>query len=76
MYASVDFNKLDTSEDLWQDKHVWSIKTQEEFKKWFEGYMSANKEARKDLMRIPTTNKKMIRKFVEQFIFNYGFKTG
>lgn len=75
VYANVDFGRLDISEELWQDKYVWSNATQDEFMRWFEKYMSANEEARKQLMRIPTQNKKMIRKFVEDFMFNYGFKT-
>jgi hypothetical protein len=73
-YANVDFSKLDTSQELWFDNYVWSYDVQDKFSKWLEDYMSTNKEARKQLMRTPTSNKKMIRKFVEDFILNYGFK--
>lgn len=74
-YVNADFDKIDFKEDNWYYKYWWSEKKEEEFKDWLVNYMYNNSKARKELMTIPTKNKKHCQQFANGFILNYGWKT-
>jgi hypothetical protein len=67
---NVDFKKYN-----WFMDYEWTEDKQEEFRKWLVEYLMKNKEARQDLMKFPTKNKKTIERCSQEFMFNYGFKT-
>lgn len=68
-YDSIDFIKQD-----WYRDYEWTPIQRREFSGWLLKYMKNTAEARKELMRIPTLNENTIKKFIEQFILNYGWK--
>jgi len=74
MYANVDYDKLNVDDTFWFDTYSWLPETQDKFRNWLIEYMIENPQARKELMRVPTKNKKMVSRFVDMFILNYGFK--
>lgn len=66
---------IDCAEQEWYYEHSWTDAQQEEFKVWMIDYLQTNKEARHELLDTPTTDKKRIEKAVNEFIFNYGWRT-
>ena len=55
----------------WYLKHSWTEKQEDTFRKWFINYLQ-DKEARTHLMNHP--QKRFIKRAVDNFIFNYGWK--
>lgn len=72
---NVNMDTIDCAEQEWYYKHSWTDAQQEEFKAWMTEYLQTNKEARHELLDNPTTDKKRIEKAVNEFIFNYGWRT-
>ena len=68
-YDSIDFMKQD-----WYWDYEWIPAQRLEFSEWLLKYMKNTAEARKELMRVPTLSEITIKKYVEQFILNYGWK--
>ena len=64
--------RLFENKPLWFHKYSWTEEEQNKFEKWLIEYMKTHSEARKELMTIKSI--KMVPKFVNEFIFNYGWK--
>lgn len=68
-YKSMNFKKRN-----WFHDYSWSEKQEEDFKNWLIDYLKNNKEARSELMSIPSSNKQILTRFASEFLFNYGWK--
>lgn len=69
-FDQVDFLKKD-----WYLKKSWTSKEQESFSDWFVNYLKKNSGARNEIMAIKSSNTNRVKKVVDEFIFNYGWKT-
>ena len=72
--VGADYDKINFKKNDWYWDYEWTQDKEQEFKLWLIDYIKNNKEARNDLMSIPSTNKKFLEKFADQFILNYGWK--
>lgn len=72
--VGADFNKLDFSKEDWFEKYTWTEEEENNFKQWMMNYLKENKDARQDLMRVPSTNPIIIRGFTTSFILFCGWK--
>jgi hypothetical protein len=70
-----DFSKMDFKKENWFRTYEWTEDSENDFKKWLISHLLENKEARDEIMEWPTKDKKNIEKAVNDFIFNYGWKT-
>ncbi|MFA5174710.1 MAG: hypothetical protein WC438_06010 [Candidatus Pacearchaeota archaeon] len=68
VYKDIDFKKTD-----WFLDYEWTEEQEKNFKNWFVNRLIKNKYARKELIGC-SKNKKICEKFVDMFIFNYGWK--
>jgi DNA segregation ATPase FtsK/SpoIIIE-like protein len=59
----------------WFCLQEWGKETEDKFAEWLFGYLKRNKEARKELMARPTSDRVRIKQVVMEFIFQYGWKT-
>ena len=73
--VKVDLEKINFKKENWFWDYTWTEKKQEEFIKWLEGYLMKNKGAREEMLRFPKRDKQMIKKAVQEFVSNYGWKT-
>ena len=69
--VKADYSKF-KNEPNWFMKRSWTEEQQNKFRQWLIDYMTKNSEARQELMSI--RSKKFVNKFVDEFIFNYGWK--
>ena len=60
--------------DGWQSTHSWTIKQENDFEKWLIDYLYENTKARNEMLKYPVKNKKCIRRAVECFLLDYGWK--
>lgn len=72
--VGADYNKIDFKKENWYWDYQWTKEQEQEFKLWLIDYIKNNKEARNELMSIPSVNKKFLEKFANEFIMNYGWK--
>lgn len=68
------YNEDLVQDDGWYLKYSWPKVEEDEFKEWFTDYLYNNVQARKEIMAFPRKNKVHIRKVVEEFVWNYGWK--
>ena len=61
-------------ENWFWDKE-WTTEEEQDFKKWLFDYMIKNKRARQELMMFTSKSKKNVKRFVDEFIMDYGWKT-
>lgn len=73
--SGIDFDNFDFTKDGWYQKFQWPKVKEKEFIEWFKQYLWENKGARKEFMARPNKSKRDIEKVVNEFIFNYGWKT-
>lgn len=73
--VGADYHSIDFQEPDWYAKHTWTVFEENSYKVWLFEYLRDNKEARKELMRFPTTKKIEIEKTVDFFVSMYGFVT-
>jgi len=73
-FVGADFSKIDFKKEGWFTKYEWIEKKQEKFRQWIIEYMKKNNEARKELMNIPSNNKRFLEKFANEWIFMWGWK--
>lgn len=71
----VDYGKIDFDEDLWFLGNAWDKKQEDVFRKWFVKYLLENKEAREFILARPTKTIGTLKKVVDEFIFNYWWKS-
>jgi hypothetical protein len=70
-----DIDKLDFKKEGWFHKYAWTQEEEIKFKAWLVQYMKKNRGARVEMMTHPGygTTKAYLEKFVDQFVFNYGW---
>jgi len=72
--VGLEFSEDLVKEDGWYWKCTWTNKAEDEFRQWFVDYLYNNVAARKAIMSYPKKNKVYIRRVVEEFIWQYGWK--
>ena len=72
--VKVDYKDIDFESKDWYLKHEWTPKQEDEYKKWLFKYLKNNREARNELMEYPSKTKRDLNKFIDNFVFNYGWK--
>jgi hypothetical protein len=72
--VGADYHSIDFQTD-WYTKYKWSVEEENSYKVWLFEYLRDNKQARKELMRFPTTKQKHIEQTVNFFVSMYGFVT-
>lgn len=73
--VGVDYDKINFKKKDWFHDYEWTDKQEKKFSDWLIDYMKNNKEARYNLMRVPSVNKVFLEKFARSFILMYGWKT-
>jgi hypothetical protein len=73
--VGADYHSIDFKSDNWYTHYIWSVDEENNFKVWLYEYLRDNKEARKELMRFPSSKPKDIEKIVNSFVCMYGFVT-
>ena len=73
-FVGANFDDINFKASDWYSQYEWTEQQEESFKKWLVELMAANKIIRKELMNFPSGNKNRIKKFVDQFCANYGWK--
>lgn len=73
--VGADFNEMDFRRENWFLDYTWKEEDEENFKEWLESYFRSSKEAREEIMAIPSKNKNFIKEAVRMFILSYGWKT-
>lgn len=61
-------------EDGWYNEYEWTEEERKEFKEWMTEYLCKNAEARNELMFFPSKDPKILSKFCNMFVFNYGWR--
>lgn len=72
--AKAPYTKINFNEPEWYLDYCWSEKQQEDFIEWMTDYLYTNSKARREILNHPTRSKKLIRKAVSEFVFNYGWR--
>lgn len=72
--VGADFNKINFKEEGWFSEYEWTIEEEAEFIKWMIDYLYRTTDARKELLKFNTKNKKLLERTVKGFILNYGWK--
>ena len=67
--------KYFTKKDWYLD-NCWTAQEEDAFKDWLIDYLKKNREARQNLMNIPSTNKRFLEGFADAFLLNYGWRSG
>ena len=72
--VGVDYDKVYFYKDGWYSEHTWTEEEYDDFRKWLLDYLYNSTEARKQIMTFPYTTKKQIKKAVDMFGLQYGWK--
>jgi len=73
--VGADFNKIEFDKPEWFWQYSWSYQDQCAFSEWMVDYLYNSTEARNEIMEYPRGKAKYkIRKVVNWFVFNYGWK--
>lgn len=72
--AGAHFDKIDFKKRDWFTRYSWTESEQEDFKKWFIGYLMKSRKARDELLEIPIKNLERIKKAASWFLLDYGWK--
>ena len=73
--VNANYKDIDFKSDNWFLKYSWTQAEEDDFKKWLILYLSNRPQVRNEIMRFPTKQRASIKKTVEEFIWNYGWKT-
>jgi len=73
--VGANYDEIDFKKQSWFTLYKWNANKESEFKEWFVNYLMENKDARFELMEFPTTRINIIKKLIDEFIFNYGWTT-
>ena len=73
--VGADFYEIDFKEEGWFMKYSWDQLIEEKFKNWLTKYLMTHRKARAELFEFDFKDKFWIKKAVESFILNYGWKT-
>jgi hypothetical protein len=70
--VGADSEKIDFKSADWFLMYTWTKAQETEFREWMTDYLVQNKQARVALMNFP--GRKQIKKTVDAFIWNYGWR--
>ena len=73
-YVGEKYTPEYVKQDEWFLNHSWTEEKQDEFISWLIDYLK-NPEARKEVMRFPTKDRKSLEMFSQHFVLNFGWKT-
>ena len=73
--VGADFDKIDFKRPNWYEDWSWTEKKQEQFMDWLEDYLMKNKEARQELLEFSRANRRMVKRAIQWFILDYGWRT-
>jgi len=73
--VGANFHKMDFKKPNWYWDYEWTEEQEQEFMDWMAKLMLSHKDARKEFMRFPSSNKKDIAKFILQFCMNFGWRS-
>lgn len=73
-FAGVNYDEVDFSKECWYEDYCWSEAKQENFRIWLNHELVENVNLRDSIMERPTRNPKIIAKFVDWFILDYGWR--
>ena len=68
------YEDIDFSDPAWFLKYEWTESEEEDFINWLTKELALDAQLRKDLMRYPTTRRKLLRRFAELFAANFGWR--
>jgi hypothetical protein len=72
--ANIDFKTVDFNSEHWFNKFYWNEEKEKEFSEWFCDHLYNNKEARRALMSYPKKTKRDIKKTLQEFLLQYGWR--
>lgn len=72
--VGTSLKEIDLERQDWYYAYQWTVEEQGEFERWLAKYLKENREARLELMRVPSTNKRFLEKFAKQFTLSYGWR--
>lgn len=68
------FGSFDFRKPSWFHQYSWTEEEEEDFKQWLIRYLREHEEARYDLLRIFSSDKRFLQKVANEFAMNYGWK--
>jgi hypothetical protein len=71
-HAGVKFSQEIFEEPNWYLHHTWTLEQEKRFKIWMRAFLWVSPKARRSVMKYP--RKSMIKKTVDWFVFQYGWK--
>jgi hypothetical protein len=71
--VNVDYNTVDFTKDRWYMDHSWTLEEEKDFIDWLTKEVLSNKKKYK-LIFLATSSKHLIKKSVEWFVLQYGWK--
>jgi hypothetical protein len=74
-YVNADYDKIDFYNDCWYDKYKWSNKDEIDCENWLFNLIINDVDLKKLLFNKKRITKKDVKKFVEHFVFDYGWKS-
>jgi len=72
--VGVDYDKVYFHKDGWWRTKEWTEEEYNKFKKWLVDYLYKSNDARKEIMEYNYKTKKQIKKVVDMFGLQYGWK--
>ena len=73
-FVYVAIEKVDFNDREWYTQYEWTKATEDRFKEWLVNHLYSNTEVRNNVMARSLKNKQHIKRFVDFFVFNYGWK--
>jgi hypothetical protein len=72
--VNTNYDEIDFQQNDWYFLYEWTQKEENEFAVYLTNLLYNDKEARRDIMSVPIKNKEIIKKTVDFFVMNYGWK--
>ena len=72
--VGTNLDEIDVTEDFWFTKHTWTTQEEDDFKEWMLKFITGNYPLFKETFVNPKSNKKRLKRQIDQFLWNYGWK--
>ena len=72
--VNANYEEIDFQQNDWYFLYEWTMEEQNKFTEYLINLLYENSKIRRDIMSIPSKNKELIKKTVNYFIANYGWK--
>ena len=56
------------------DEYAWTTRQEKAFEEYLYTYLKCYKQAREELITIPSTDSKLLKNFVSEFLLCYGWR--